>query len=106
FLAAVRAAFVAMVPLGNVSRGNRSRAGTVAGAWRYTRHLKSEGAMTASFCYHEETRALQDQFDSRRIADRLEDKLARTVFTADDKAFIHSAMYFFLASAAQQAVEE
>src|SRR5688572_30237373 len=44
-------------------------------------------------------RRLQDQFESRRIADRLEQKLARTAFTADDKTFIESAIYFFLASA-------
>src|ERR1043166_10032356 len=42
---------------------------------------------------------LQDQFDSRRIADRLEEKLTRTAFTADDKAFIESAIYFFIATA-------
>jgi predicted pyridoxine 5'-phosphate oxidase superfamily flavin-nucleotide-binding protein len=49
--------------------------------------------------YHEGNRRLQDQFDSRRISDRLEQKLARTVFTDDDRAFIESAIYFFLASA-------
>jgi predicted pyridoxine 5'-phosphate oxidase superfamily flavin-nucleotide-binding protein len=49
--------------------------------------------------YHEGNRRLQDQFDSRRIADRLEEKLTRAAFTADDKAFIESAIYFFLASA-------
>ncbi|MDP1738849.1 MAG: pyridoxamine 5'-phosphate oxidase family protein [Caulobacter sp.] len=48
--------------------------------------------------YHEGARALQDQFESRRIADKLED-LKRTVFTEDDKAFIESAIYFFLATA-------
>jgi predicted pyridoxine 5'-phosphate oxidase superfamily flavin-nucleotide-binding protein len=49
--------------------------------------------------YHAGNRALQDQFDSRRIADRLEEKLTRTAFTDDDKAFIESAFYFFLATA-------
>jgi predicted pyridoxine 5'-phosphate oxidase superfamily flavin-nucleotide-binding protein len=49
--------------------------------------------------YHDGNRRLQDQFDSRRIADRLEEKLTRTAFTADDKAFIESAVYFFLATA-------
>ena len=42
---------------------------------------------------------MQDQFDSRRISDRLEQKLTRQEFTADDKAFIESLPYFFLASA-------
>jgi len=49
--------------------------------------------------YHDGNRRLQDQFDSRRIADRLEQKLTRSVFTADDKAFIEGAFYFFLATA-------
>src|SRR5437016_12102327 len=49
--------------------------------------------------YHEGNRRLQDQFDSRRSSDRLEEKLTRTAFTADDKAFIESAIYFFLSTA-------
>ncbi len=55
--------------------------------------------MTESVLYHEGNRQLQDAFDSRRISDRLEEKLCRRVFTADDKAFIESAIYFFLATA-------
>ena len=55
--------------------------------------------MSDSILYHEGNRKLQDQFDSRRISDRLEEKLARTAFTADDKAFIEGACYFFLATA-------
>jgi hypothetical protein len=49
--------------------------------------------------YHEGNRRLQDQFDSRRISDRLEEKLTRTEFTSDDKVFIESLPYFFLATA-------
>jgi predicted pyridoxine 5'-phosphate oxidase superfamily flavin-nucleotide-binding protein len=52
-----------------------------------------------SIMYHEGNRSLQDQFDSRRISDRLEEKLTRTAFTADDKAFIESAIYFFMSTA-------
>jgi predicted pyridoxine 5'-phosphate oxidase superfamily flavin-nucleotide-binding protein len=55
--------------------------------------------MTDSILYHDGNRRLQDAFDSRRIADRLEEKLTRTAFTADDKAFIESAHYFFIATA-------
>src|SRR5262245_49647968 len=55
--------------------------------------------MADSILYHEGNRALQDAFESRRIADRLEEKFARTVFTADDKAFIEGAIYFFLSTA-------
>lgn len=49
--------------------------------------------------YHDGNRQLQDRFDSRRIADRLEEKLTRTVFTDDDKAYIESLPYFFIATA-------
>lgn len=52
-----------------------------------------------SILYHDGNRQLQDQFDSRRISDRLEEKLARTQFSADDKVFIESAIYFFIATA-------
>ncbi|WP_342360966.1 pyridoxamine 5'-phosphate oxidase family protein [Terrarubrum flagellatum] len=55
--------------------------------------------MTDSILYHEGSRRLQDAFDSRRISDRLEEKLARKTFTADDKTFIESVIYFFLATA-------
>src|SRR5438105_3649027 len=49
--------------------------------------------------YHEGNRRLQDQFDSRRISDRLEEKLTRAVFSPDDKAFIEGMIYFFIATA-------
>src|SRR5579863_6323158 len=58
--------------------------------------------MTDSILYHNGNRQLQDRFDSRRISDRLEQKLARTQFTADDKAFIESLPYFFIATADAQ----
>lgn len=49
--------------------------------------------------YHEGMRALQDEFDSRRLADRLAEKLLRSRFTAEDRAFIEAQRCFFLASA-------
>ena len=49
--------------------------------------------------YHEGSRRLQDAFDSRRISDRLEEKLTRTAFTDDDKAYIEAAIFFFIATA-------
>ena len=52
-----------------------------------------------SIMYHEGNRRLQDQFQSRRISDRLEEKLTRTEFTDDDKVFIENLPYFFLATA-------
>ena len=54
--------------------------------------------MAESVMFHEGNRQLQDRFDSRRISDRLEEKLTRKEFTADDKAFVESLPYFFLAT--------
>ena len=48
--------------------------------------------------YHEESRKLQDQFDTRRLADRLVETLVRAAFTDEDRAFIESQRMFFLAS--------
>lgn len=55
--------------------------------------------MGESDFYHAGNRELQDMFGSRDLADRLEQKLARTAFTEDDQAFIESLPYFFLATA-------
>jgi predicted pyridoxine 5'-phosphate oxidase superfamily flavin-nucleotide-binding protein len=55
--------------------------------------------MSESIMYHEGNRRLQDQFDSRPIADRLETVTTRTAFTPADTAFIESMPYFFLATA-------
>ena len=48
--------------------------------------------------YHEESRRLQDQFDTRRLADRLDERLGRTRFNDEDRAFIESQRMFFLAT--------
>jgi predicted pyridoxine 5'-phosphate oxidase superfamily flavin-nucleotide-binding protein len=61
-----------------------------------------EAYMADSILYHAGNRRLQEDFDSRRIADRLETKLARASFTDDDKVFIESVIYFFLATADAQ----
>lgn len=52
-----------------------------------------------SILYHDGNRALQDEFGSRALADRLEDRIARTAFTDDDRQFIEQSIYFFLATA-------
>jgi predicted pyridoxine 5'-phosphate oxidase superfamily flavin-nucleotide-binding protein len=49
--------------------------------------------------YHEGNRRLQDQFESRRIADRLEEKLTHFTFSDTDRAFIEGVSFFFLATA-------
>jgi uncharacterized protein len=55
--------------------------------------------MRDSVMFHDGNRRLQDQFDSRRISDRLEEKLTRQAFTDQDRAFIEQSMFFFLATA-------
>ena len=54
--------------------------------------------MTTPSLFHSGNRALQDDFASRALADRLE-QMARTAFTDSDRDFIQSAIYFFLATA-------
>ena len=49
--------------------------------------------------YHAGMRGLQDRFDTRRLADRLVDKLSRTEFTDEDRAFVESRTLFFVATA-------
>ena len=49
--------------------------------------------------YHVGMRGLQDRFDTRRLADRLVDKLSRTEFTDEDRAFVESRTLFFIATA-------
>lgn len=44
--------------------------------------------------YHEGNRLLQDRFDTRRLADRIEERLRRDTFDADDRAFIESRDMF------------
>jgi uncharacterized protein len=50
--------------------------------------------------YHDATRSLQDRFDTRRLADRLDEVfLSHPIIDADDRAFIERMDMFFLASA-------
>jgi len=48
--------------------------------------------------YHQGNRTLQDQFDSRRIADRLEQVTLHDRFTESDRALIARSAMFFLAT--------
>jgi predicted pyridoxine 5'-phosphate oxidase superfamily flavin-nucleotide-binding protein len=52
--------------------------------------------------YHTGSRQLQDQFDCRRIADRLEQVTAHTTFDDSDREFINASPMFFLATANQE----
>lgn len=53
--------------------------------------------MTISM-YHPGSREFQDRFDTRRLADRIEERLVRDRVTADDKALIERLDMFFLAT--------
>lgn len=52
--------------------------------------------------YNKGSRQLQDQFDSRRIADRLQQITAHSTFTKGDRHFIENCSMFFLATADDQ----
>lgn len=49
--------------------------------------------------YHEGMRKLQDQRDTRRIADRLEEVIVHASFTHDDRTFIQRCAMVFVATA-------
>ena len=49
--------------------------------------------------FHQGSRDLQDAFGSRRLADRLVERLRRPAFTEEDAAFIAACRFFFLATA-------
>jgi hypothetical protein len=55
--------------------------------------------MGGSPLYNDGARQLQDRFDSRRIADRLEQVTVHDTFSAPDRAFVESSAMFFLATA-------
>jgi predicted pyridoxine 5'-phosphate oxidase superfamily flavin-nucleotide-binding protein len=49
--------------------------------------------------YNRGSRQLQEQFDSRRIADRLDQRIVHKALTEEDRAFIERSPMFFLATA-------
>ena len=49
--------------------------------------------------YHAGSRQLQDQFDTRRLADRLYEVRAHATFSDRDRAFLERSAMFFLATA-------
>jgi uncharacterized protein len=53
-----------------------------------------------SSAYHDGSRSLQDRFDTRRLADRLDEKfLSRATIEPEDRAFIERMDMFFFATA-------
>jgi hypothetical protein len=49
--------------------------------------------------YHEGMRTLQEERDTRRIADRLAEVTLRTAFTVEDRNFVERCSMFFVATA-------
>ena len=49
--------------------------------------------------FHSGNRSLQDAFETRALADRIDTLLVRDTISASDRAFIHARDMFFLASA-------
>jgi uncharacterized protein len=49
--------------------------------------------------YNDGSRSLQDRFDTRRLADRIDERIVHATIDGDDRAFIEAADMFFLATA-------
>jgi hypothetical protein len=49
--------------------------------------------------YHQGNRELQDAYGTRRLADRMEERIRRSRFTDEDRDFVASVRFFFLATA-------
>ena len=49
--------------------------------------------------YHGGSRELQDRFDTRRLADRIEERIVHESIDEGDRAFIEARDMFFLATA-------
>jgi predicted pyridoxine 5'-phosphate oxidase superfamily flavin-nucleotide-binding protein len=55
-----------------------------------------------SVIYHDGSRELQDRFDTRRIADRIEEVLLHDFISEHDAAFIENVDMFFIATADEE----
>ena len=49
--------------------------------------------------YHDGSVRLQERFDTRRLAERIEERIVRETIDADDRAFVESCDMLFLATA-------
>src|SRR6266496_3612591 len=52
--------------------------------------------------YHAGNRQLQDTFDTRRLADRIDERIVHGGISSNDRAFIERMDMFFLATADEQ----
>src|SRR5689334_5831491 len=84
------------------AHGSQRRSAGGVGADRVGAHhqrLHPDG-VGVSATYHAGSRELQDRFDTRRLADRLDERyVSRRTIDADDRAFIERMDMFFLATA-------
>ncbi|HEX6662400.1 MAG TPA: pyridoxamine 5'-phosphate oxidase family protein [Gaiellaceae bacterium] len=48
--------------------------------------------------YHEDSRHLQDRFDTRRLADRIQERIVHETIDQGDRAFIEARDMFFIAT--------
>lgn len=55
--------------------------------------------------YHDGMRALQDRYEGREVADRLEKHRRRDAFNEEDRAFIETSQFFFLSTATAESVD-
>src|ERR671918_2898611 len=55
-----------------------------------------------SAVYHGGSRDLQERFDTRRLADRIAERIVRETIDDDDRAFIEARDMFFLATADEE----
>ena len=55
--------------------------------------------------YQQGMRDLQDQYEGRAVADRLENHRLRKAFNDDDRALIHAVSFFFLATSSAENVD-
>ncbi len=55
--------------------------------------------------YHDGMRQLQDRYKGRKVADRLEEHRKHHVFTDEDREYIESVPFFFLATAWNKTVD-
>jgi uncharacterized protein len=62
-------------------------------------HRSCRDTLGVTDLYHDGARELQDRFDTRRLADRLEDVKVHATITAADRAFIERMDMLFLATA-------
>src|SRR5215216_778842 len=60
------------------------------------------GRTAMSEIYHEGNRRLQDAFDTRRLADRMEERIIGDVIGDNDRRFIESLDMFFLATSDEE----